>query len=93
MGSQSRWGTRRNEFEGGVCVHGKAVSKTFIWEAKSKIGFQHNTYSLQQYPYRRPILGIRKGITQIWVSSLLETHLQRVLSFRSCCWRRLKISI
>jgi len=22
-----------------------------------------------------------------------ETHLQRVLSFRSCCWRRLKINI
>jgi hypothetical protein len=45
------------------------------------------------YSYRRSILSIMRGITQIWVSSLLETHLQRVLYFRSCCWTRLKIGI
>jgi len=43
--------------------------------------------------YVRPILGCSRGITQIWVSSLLETHLQKVFSFGSCCWRRQKMSI
>ena len=52
-----------------------------------------NTIPPTEYAYRRSILGIRRGIIQIWVSSLLETHLQRMLSFRSCCWRRLKIGM
>jgi hypothetical protein len=34
-----------------------------------------------------------RGITQIWIFYLLETHLQKGLYFRSCCWRRLKIGI
>jgi len=66
----------------------KAVSnRRSIWEPKPKMGLQHNTYSLQQSTHTENLfLGIRRGITQIWVSSLLETYLQlqRVLSFRSC---------
>ena len=46
-----------------------------------------------EYIYGRPILGVRRGINQMWVSSLLETHLQKGLSFRSCCWRRPNIGI
>jgi len=73
-------------------VHGSVVTRV-LWVAFSalfgnfnpKMCLQHNIYSLVSY--RRPILSIRRGITQIWVSFLLETHLQRVLSFRSCCWR------
>jgi hypothetical protein len=43
--------------------------------------------------YGRPILGVRRSITQIWVSSLLETYLQKGFSFGSYCWRRQKIDI
>ena len=57
------------------------------------MGLQYNTYSLQQSTHTLDLVCVSGGITQIWVSSLLETHLQRVLSFRSCCWRRLKIDI
>jgi hypothetical protein len=43
--------------------------------------------------YGRPILGVRRSITQIWVSSLLETYLQKGFSFGSYCWRRQKMDI
>jgi len=46
-----------------------------------------------EYLYAIPILCYSKGTTQIWVSSLLETRLQKGFFFGSCCWRRPKIGI
>jgi len=62
-------------------------------EFKPKMGLQYNTYSFQQSTIWKTYFGCQERHNLNMSTSLLETHLQKGLSFGSCCWKRQKIGI